>query len=123
KATEAYNKAKLASDEKTSATTPAAGMRNADVSAAGTKYAADAASVTSRMNAANSLLQAGMTQLADINKYLPPGSDLAGKALEGLMAYGQKFLSSAAGPAPTMAAAPSLDFYGLPGLGGPAPAA
>lgn len=119
KATEAYNAAKLASDEKTAATTAATTMRGQDVQASGTKYAADVGAVTARMNAANSMLQAGMTQLAEINKYLPPGSDLAGKALEGLMRYGQKFLAESAGPNPTMPGAPSLESYGLPGLGGP----
>lgn len=96
----------------------AAGMRNADVSAAGTKYAADVGATTARLQAANSLLQNGMSMLAEINKTLPPGSDLAGKALEGLMQYGQKFMTGMAGPAPTMPGAQSYAdmVKGMPGL-------
>ncbi len=110
-ATEAYNQQKLEADKQNAALTSATSLRNTDVTAASSRYSTDTTALTARMNAANALLQAGMTQLGDINKYLPPGSDLAGKALEGLMAYGQKFLANAAGPAPTEAATPDMSTY------------
>jgi hypothetical protein len=88
-----------------------------ETSAASSKYAADTAATTSRyatdvsahnakLQAAASLIQAGMSQIAEINKALPPGSDLAGKALPGLMAYIEKFVNDMSGPAPAAPGAP-----------------
>lgn len=118
KATEEHARQTALLTAQTSREATAAGMRNADVSQAGTKYAADVGATTARLQAANSLLQNGMSMLADINKTLPPGSDLAGRALEGLMQYGQKFMTGMAGPAPTMPGAASYAdmVKGMPGL-------
>jgi hypothetical protein len=82
-----------------------------DTQATTSKYASDtsakSAAYTAKLTAATNLYQNSLSALAEINKTLPPGSDLAGKALEGMLAYGTKFLNGFAGGGGTDPAATS----------------
>lgn len=95
-----------------------------DTSAASSKYASDtsakSAAYTAKLSAATNLYQNSLSALAEVNKALPPGSDLAGKALEGMLAYGTKFLNGFAGgggtdPTQTSGIDPSKDVVPPPG--------
>jgi len=109
-AQDTLGQAQLAQTATAQAAQDATARRGQDIGQQTSQYSTDAASKTARMNAGNTLLQNSLSALAEINKALPPGSALAGQALEGMMRYGQKFLEGMANgsPAPEDAAAKAL---------------
>lgn len=84
-----------------------------DTGAKTSKYATDATMYTAKLSAAQGFMQNVLGQLSEINKTLPPGSDLAGKALDGLLAYGTQFFKNFAGDAPAAPGGPAAP-AGLP---------
>lgn len=92
-----------------------------DKSAESSRYATDVGAANARLQAGGAYLSNALQTLASINDKLPPGSALAGEALEGMLKYGQRFLEGMQGlpakpgePAPGASGATSAPGAGPP---------